>query len=150
MTSRAAVVPALLWIACAAGAPVPARLDTRNEACATCRMTVSEARFAAQVVAPGEVPRFFDDLGCLTSYLKARHVPAETAVFVTDHRSRAWVPAGTAVYTRVPTIATPMGSHLVAHAHAASRDQDAQARDGTPVATVDVIGANGLTRWSQQ
>jgi copper chaperone NosL len=112
-------------------------------------MAVSEARFAAQIVAPGEIPRFFDDLGCLTSYLKARHLPAETAVFVTDHRSRAWVPADTAVYTRVPTIATPMGSHLIAHADAASRDQDAQARGGTPVTAVEVIGPNGLVRRSR-
>jgi copper chaperone NosL len=150
MKRRAAVVPALWWIACAAGAPAPARLDTRNEACATCRMAVSEARFASQIAVPDEVPRFFDDLGCLASYLKARQVPAGTAIFVTDHRSRAWVPAHTAVYTRVPTIATPMGSHLIAHADAASRDQDAQARGGTPVTGVEVVGANGLTRQGRQ
>jgi copper chaperone NosL len=113
-------------------------------------MAVSEPRFASQVLAPGEVPRFFDDLGCLTSYLKARRLPAETAVYVTDHRSRAWVAAAAAVYTRVPTIATPMGSHLVAHADAASRDQDALARGGTLVAAVEVIGAGGFTRRSGQ
>ena len=31
----------------------------------SCRMAVSAAGVAAQVVAPGEEPRFFDDIGCL-------------------------------------------------------------------------------------
>ena len=39
-----------------------------------------------------------------------------------------------AVYTRVPGLETPMGSHVIAHADAASRDQDPDARGGTPVA----------------
>ncbi len=33
-------------------------------------MAVSSARFASQIVAPGEEPRFFDDLGCLAAYLR--------------------------------------------------------------------------------
>lgn len=142
MTRRAGALLLLLCsIACAAGAPQPAPLDTRNEACASCRMAVSEVRFAAQVVAPGEVPLFFDDLGCLATFLKAGRAPAAAAVFVADHRSHAWVPAAAAVYTRVPQVATPMGSHVIAHADAASRDQDAAARGGTSVAPLELLGA---------
>jgi copper chaperone NosL len=140
MSRRAALPLALAAAACAAGPPGPAPLDTRNEACAHCRMAVSEARFAAQVVAPGEVARFFDDLACLAGYLKANRLAEGSAVFVTDHRSRAWVPAGAALYTRVPGLATPMGSHLIAHADAASRDGDPAARGGTAVAASEVFG----------
>jgi copper chaperone NosL len=106
-------------------------------------MSVSEARFAAQLVAPGELPRFFDDLGCLASFLKAGPVPAGAMAFVADHRTKAWVRADLAVYTRVPGLATPMGSHLIAHADVASRDQDPLARGGEPVDPAAVFGRGG-------
>ena len=93
-------------------------------------MAVSSAAFASQLVAPGELPRFFDDLGCLADYLKAGKAPAGATAFVADHRTRAWVRADRAVYTRVPGLETPMGSHAIAHADAASRDADPDARTG--------------------
>lgn len=130
-------------LACAATAPEPQVLDTRNEACASCRMSVSDARFAAQVVAPGELPRFFDDLGCLASFLKAGKAKGRAVAFVADHRTKAWVRADHAVYTRVPGLATPMGSHLIAHIDAASRDQDPLARGGTPLEPAELFGEAG-------
>ena len=97
-------------------------------------MTVSSARFASQLVAPGEEPRFFDDLGCLAAYLgEHASLPPGAIAYVADHRSGEWVPAATAVYTRVPGLETPMGSHVVAHASAASRDGDPAATGGTAV-----------------
>jgi copper chaperone NosL len=137
----AALVAALA--ACASRPPEPAPLDTRNEQCAVCRMPVSEARFASQVVAPGELPRFFDDLGCLASAVEGGKLPVGAVAFVADHRTRAWIRADRAVYTRVPGLATPMGSHLIAHADAASRDQDQDARAGTPVSPAELFGAGG-------
>ena len=140
MTRVAGLALAAASLACVAGALGPAPLDTRNEACAHCRMAVSEARFAAQIVAPGEVPRFFDDLGCLAADLRDRRPGAGSAVFVADHRSRSWIPAATAVYSRVPAIATPMGSHLIAHADAASRERDTSAAGGTAITAREIFG----------
>jgi copper chaperone NosL len=133
----------LALFACGGGAPEPAALDTRNEACASCRMAVSTAVFASQIVAPGELPRFFDDLGCLGDFLKAGKAPAGATAFVADHRTRAWVRADRAVYTRVPGLETPMGSHAIAHADAASRDQDPVARGGSSVAPAELFGPAG-------
>jgi copper chaperone NosL len=135
---------ATLAAACGGGAPEPAALDTRNEQCASCRMAVSDARFSSQLVAPGELPRFFDDLGCLADYLKAGKAPAGAMAFVADHRTKAWIRADRAVYTRVAGLATPMGSHVIAHADAASRAADADARTGTPVAAAELFGPAGL------
>jgi copper chaperone NosL len=106
-------------------------------------MTVSDARFAAQVVSPGELPRFFDDLGCLAAFVKGGHAGGEATAFVADHRTRAWVRADAAVYTRVPALATPMGSHVIAHADAASRDGDPAAREGAALAPLDLFGPGG-------
>jgi copper chaperone NosL len=125
---------ALVLMACGAGAQAPASLDTRNDACAECRMTVSNRRFASQIVAPGEEPKFFDDLGCLANYLRDHpSLPGGAIAYVSDHRSGDWVPAPSAVYTKVQTLATPMDSHVMAHATAASRDADADARGGVAV-----------------
>ena len=130
--------PAIAWAlalmawGCQAGPPPPSALDTRNDACAECRMAVSNARFAAQIVAPGEEPLFFDDLGCLAAYLssQAQRAP-RAAAYVADHWTGDWVPAASAVFTKVPVLDTPMGSHVVAHASAASRDADPDARGGS-------------------
>lgn len=105
-------------------------------------MTVSDLRFAAQIVAPGEEPRFFDDLGCLQHFLKAGEVPDGATAYVADHRTRAWVPAARAVYVRNDTVATPMASHLIAYADAASRDADPHGR-GTQLSATDLFGPAG-------
>ncbi len=142
------LVATLAW-ACRGGTPEPAALDTRNEACASCRMAVSDARFASQLVAPGELPRFFDDLGCLATWLEKHSTPQGAVVFVADHRTKAWVRADRAVYTRVSGLETPMSSHLVAHADAASRDHDEDGA-GTPVTLAEVFGPKGPPRGEQR
>lgn len=141
---------ALLPAACGPRGPAPpASLDTANEACRWCRMAVSDPRFAAQLAAPGEEARFFDDVGCLRDFLReGGGLPPGTVAYVADHRTRAWVPAADAVYTRVSSLQTPMGSHLVAHADTASRDADPEVAAGTPLAHSAVFPAGGPPRYA--
>jgi copper chaperone NosL len=143
MTRLAALAAAFLAIlaACASGPPRPATLVPGQEICAYCRMTVSEPRFASQIVASGEEALFFDDHGCLRDFLRAGRAPEGGVAFVADHRTLQWVEAGRAVYTRVPGLHTPMGSGLIAHADAASRDADPVAKRGTALSAADVFGA---------
>ena len=143
---RIALAPLALLalLGCSRGQAQPGALDTRNDACAHCRMAVSDARFAAQLAAPGEEPRFFDDLGCLRDYVRAQpRLPRGTVAFAADHRTREWVRASQATYTRNPGLQTPMASHLLAHAGAASRDADPAAAGGTPVGAAEVFGPAG-------
>jgi copper chaperone NosL len=141
---KRALLFALLLAACASGPPAAATLDTKNESCAWCRMAISDARFAAQIVAPSEEPRFFDDVGCLAHFAadeKARRPGA--VAYVADHRKRTWVRADAALYTEVASLATPMGSHLMAHADRASRDADLDAKGGTARTPAQVFGPGG-------
>ena len=133
--------------ACRSGPPKPAILVPGEESCASCRMTALERRFAAQIVAPGEQPLFFDDHGCARDFLRAGRAPEAAVVFVADHRTRDWVEAGRAVYTRVPGLHTPMGSGLVAHADAASRDADPAAGGGTGLTAAEVFGTTLPRGW---
>jgi len=139
----AILVVAIATVGCGGGTPEPAPLDTRNEQCASCRMAVSSTVFASQLVAPGELPRFFDDLGCLADYVKAGRAPAGAVAFVADHRTKAWIRADAAVYTRAAGLETPMGSHVIAHADVASRDVDPDTKPGTPVSTTELFGPAG-------
>ena len=133
------IVGALLTaLGCAASAPGPAALDTKNEACTSCRMLVSDAHTASQIVSPGEEPLFFDDLACLRRYRASHPLPAQAAIYVADHRTGEWVGAANAVYTQT-RLQTAMNGGVLAHASAASRDQDPAAR-GMSVSTESAVG----------
>lgn len=129
--------------ACQPGVPTPASLQP-GTACSTCRMTVIEPKLASQLVAPGEEPRFFDDLGCLTGYLAAHPSGPDGRAFVADHTTGAWIDAARAVYSRAGTIPTPMNSHLVAHENARVRDADGSVRGGVPLSAAEVFGSSGV------
>ncbi len=79
-------------------------------------MTISTPRVAAQLVAPGEEPRLFDDLGCLSSEVARSGRPAQAKIFVADYDSGSWIAAEQAHFERCPGVDTPMASHLVARA----------------------------------
>jgi copper chaperone NosL len=134
---------ALLALAACGGAGDPPPPIQAGTACAYCRMTISDAHLAAEVVAPGEEPRQYDDIGCLAGDLPKRPLTPRSRAFVADYSTGALVPAGDAVYTRVESIETPMMSHLVAHANAAARDADSRIpRSGIRQTPRDVFGAN--------
>jgi len=144
---RAAWLALLVFIhaGCSRGPAEPIALDTKNDRCGWCRMAVSDARFAAQLVAPSEEPRAFDDIGCLATFLKAGGAPAKGQIaFVADHRTKAWVRAAAAIYMKKPGLSSPMASGLMAFADASSRDADPDAAGGAPVTVRDVFGPNGV------
>jgi copper chaperone NosL len=141
MRAVAVALMSLLALAgCGGTEEGPAPVDTKNDACAWCRMSVSDLRFAAQLTAPGHEPKLFDDAGCLRDWLKAPRESAPWTAWVADHRTKDWVKAREALFTRNPSVETPMASGLLAHASAASRDADPEAKGGTPVPAAEVVG----------
>src|SRR6266542_4644321 len=138
-----AVVALVLSFACGRTEPGASSLDTKNELCRFCRMPVSDARLAAQLVASGEEPKFFDDIGCLRDHLIQSPAVRGSVAYVADHRTGAWTHASQAVFSRCPALETPMSSHLVAHANQASRDADPTAAGGAPVVPREIFGPAG-------
>lgn len=119
--------------------PGPAELDPHTARCLRCDKPVSDLHFAAQVVAPGEQPRFFDDVGCLRDWLRTEpRLPKGAVAYVADHRTGRWVRADLAVYT-VAAVTTPARSHVVANADAASRKADEVARNGRSMAAAEMF-----------
>lgn len=126
------------------GEAAPEALVQGRDPCASCRMPVSDLRFAAQITSPGELTLFFDDPGCLAEFVKGGQVKNGAAVaWVADHRTRAWVRADRAVYTRVKGLSTPMNHDLVTHETPASRDSDPETRAGQPVTLQEIFGPQG-------
>jgi len=133
------MVLAALATACG-GTPLAVPISTGTP-CAFCRMTIADIHLAGEIVAPGEEPRVYDDIGCLLNDLRQRATPNGARLFVSDYKTGALVSADAAVYTRVDSVATPMASHLVAHSDAAARDADPRVRGGIRFVAADLFGA---------
>ena len=134
---------ALAVIACSSTA-LPQQPDPHNDLCSSCRMPVSDPSLAAQIVAPNEEPRYFDDLRCLHDYLAEKHsLPPGAIAYVADHRTHAWVKAAQAVFASLPALETPMGSHWVAYADQNSLREDPDADGSSPVSASDIFGPAG-------
>lgn len=91
--------------------------------CDSCRMIVSEERFAAAacVVREGVVRKAaFDDVGCLLEWLHEQPASEQTHCYVHDLESQEWVDASRAVFVRSETLQTPMASKLAACASSES------------------------------
>ena len=135
---------AMVLAGCSSAPPPPAAVDTRNDACSWCRMGVSDLRFAAQLVAPGEEPRLFDDIGCLRDYLVGgARVPSGAIAYVADHRTKSWVAASRAVYGRTSATRTPMASGIEGWADDASRAADPDDGASARLTIQEVFGPSG-------
>jgi copper chaperone NosL len=107
--------------ACGPAGPRPIALGA--EECRHCHMTVSDPRFAAELVTRKGKIFVFDDVGCLATFTATGPVPPEQVegAWVTDlRRPGTLIPAQDAMYLRTDSMRTPMGSHLVAVAREAA------------------------------
>jgi len=102
-----AVLVAVLLAACGPpSGPRPIAFD--REACARCRMLISEPAYAAQLEsAEGEI-QSFDDPGCLLVALEDH--PNPRALWFHHLREERWMPGDRVAFVRVPR--TPMGYGL--------------------------------------
>jgi copper chaperone NosL len=91
--------------------PPPLRFG--QEACAQCRMIISDERFAAALTTEAGDAAKFDDVGCLVEH-EAGGLQASTAYWVRDFRADAWLDARAASFVRSNKIASPMGFGLAA------------------------------------
>jgi len=81
-----------------------------KQACGHCAMLVSDPRYAAQLSTKDQSRVFFDDVGCMAGYVKARH-PNVQAMWVRDEGGH-WLDARTAHFDKGEK--TPMDYGFVA------------------------------------
>jgi copper chaperone NosL len=125
----------LLVIACAPANP--RAIVWGHEQCAHCHMTLTDHRFAAEVITRTGKVVTFDDVGCLRAWLAADRGPP-ARVWVADFTvPDEWLPADSAVYLHSDTIRTPMASGLVA------------VRPGSRADSLDALLGGRLLTWRE-
>lgn len=86
-----------------------------SDMCSFCRMSISEKRYAAEVIDDDGQAFKFDDIGCMANFIKQkRNAGSIQATFVMDFDRREWLKAETASYVRSPEFKTPMNGGIVA------------------------------------
>jgi copper chaperone NosL len=101
---------------CGADTSRPPSIRYGEEACARCRMIISDDRFAAALVTRGGEAMKFDDVGCLVEYEAGRPTsPAAAAAYwVRDYTGGGWLDARAATFVRSPQAHSPMAYGLTA------------------------------------
>jgi copper chaperone NosL len=82
-----------------------------REACAHCRMLISDPHFAAQLRTADGFALSFDDPGCLLAFLAARS-PEVREIWFHHAREDRWLAGGEVAFA--PVAHTPMGYGLAA------------------------------------
>ena len=115
--NRLAAIGAAAELTVSCAAPHARQIAYGAEVCRHCHMTIADPRFAAELVTTKGMVFVFDDVGCLASFMASGKVSASDihAILVNDFLNPdSMLHAREAVYLRVDSLQTPMGSHLVA------------------------------------
>lgn len=126
----AAAVIGLLLVGCR---PQPEAFAFGSDVDDFCRMTITDARFATQVVMDtGKIYRF-DSIECMSGFLAEGRVDPEAihGLWVTDSAAPdTLIPAGEAWFVQASSIRSPMGAGLQAFAREDQASAAAQAAGG--------------------
>jgi copper chaperone NosL len=118
LANRLMVIGAAAGLASSScAAPHPRSIAYGTETCRHCHMTIADPRYAAELVTKKGMVFVFDDVGCLASFVASGKVQASDihSICVNDFLSPdSMLRARDAVYLKVDSLQTPMGSHLVA------------------------------------
>ena len=135
-----------LWPHAAAG---PEPIQYGRDACAHCRMTLSQPGFGGEIRDRDGRLTKYDDVGCLLHAIFAAHREVPEA-WVEDHDGGGFVPLLTAHLVRAEDASTPMGSGIVAFADGDAAGRFATAHAGRVLALEDVLRNPALVARSAQ
>jgi copper chaperone NosL len=117
---RAALLALLALAGCR---PAPQPLRYGEDACAHCRMTVSDPRFGAELVATTGKTYPFDAVECLAAFVQAHPEIEVHSLWVTPSDApETLIPVEDAFFAHSPAVRSPMGAGLAAFSTAAARD----------------------------
>jgi copper chaperone NosL len=110
-----------------------------NETCSFCRMSISEKRYAAELIDNDGQAYKFDDIGCMANFIKQKRDNASIqATFVMDFDRREWLEAENASYVRSSEFKTPMNGGIVAFKDQSSAQAAATKYRGTMLPFAEV------------
>ena len=111
-----------------------------SDMCSYCRMSISEKRYAAELIDSENQDFKFDDIGCMTNFLnQKKNDAAIRGTFVMDYEHPTWIKAEKAFYVRSSEFQTPMNGGIVAFRDEASARGAAAKYHGTLLRFDEVI-----------
>lgn len=130
---RVLLVWGILSAGCSGGDIRPVDLYP-EDTCALCRMAISDARFASEIIESDGTVHKFDDVGCLLQFREQLSPARVAAIFLKDYETVAWMryEHSTIVETG---IATPMASGKVAFAESGRAREFARAHPAADTST---------------
>ena len=121
----------LLFVSCTSK-PRPVKSGT--DACEYCKMTITDPRFAAELITSTGKLFVFDDLHCLKGYFTEHSAKLKDASFyVVDFVSGELVPSKDAQLVQSEKAHSPMGSNTIAFKNVTDQQQYLQTNSGVPV-----------------
>ena len=147
--ARRGVLMGSLAAVAACGAPGPRPIVLGETPCEHCHMTISDPRYAAELVTTHRRIRVFDDAGCLAAFVADATGDAEAiqSLWVSDFlHPGIMLEAEEAHFVRSDSLRTPMDTRVVAVARREAADSMAQAMGGAVIAWADVVAEAGSHR----
>ena len=112
-TFVAILLTALIFTACGNSGPEP--INYNKDACEFCKMSISENRFAAEIITvKGRVYKF-DDLQCLLQYdADNKEIPVKNYYVSSFLEDGKLIDAATALFIKHESMRSPMGGNIAA------------------------------------
>ncbi|HEX7069479.1 MAG TPA: nitrous oxide reductase accessory protein NosL [Rhodothermales bacterium] len=139
---RTLVLVGLCAIALAGCRPSPRPVVEGRDACAHCKMKVTDARFAAELITRKGKVHVFDSIECLAVHVADAVVPLEDvhSAWVTDFAdAENFLRAAEAQYVRAESVRSPMGMNLAAFGTSVTPASMAESFGGEVLNWDDVI-----------
>lgn len=131
-----ALILALLVSSC--GANGPRTLVAGEDACAYCRMEITDPRFGAQVITQTGRIHVFDSVECAAAFVRGNAPESIASVWVADLLSGTFVAAESAGFLSGSETLAPMG-RTIAFADASTATQEQLRRGGTRIAWAALV-----------
>lgn len=104
----------LLLASCSKAQPEAVKLN--QDACDYCKMTISDRRFAAELITEKGRVYKFDDVDCMNNYVNENPKSNGSELFIADHSEAGkWIPVEKAFYIVGEDLGSPMGGNTAAY-----------------------------------
>jgi copper chaperone NosL len=132
----------LIMICCSSCSTGPQPVQFGKDACDFCKMTILDQRFGGEVITKKGKVYKFDDIHCITSFLRSASIEKTNVagIFLLDYTAqKGFMPAKASFLLQSSELHSPMGGNTAAFITEANREQTKQQVNGTNVQWNDLI-----------
>lgn len=110
----------------------PKEIAVGKDQCDNCKMTITEAKYATQLITEKGRLYKFDDINCMTDYEGSNaETTANAKTYVADFPTGKFIEASTATFIKGGDIKSPMGGNTQAYQDKAAAEKAATELNAT-------------------